>query len=71
MFYVVVALGAYLIGSFPSGYLIGRARGMDIRKHGSGNIGATNVLRVLGKKWGYLCFAIDIGKDGRPVLFML
>lgn len=62
MFYVVVAIGAYLIGSFPSGFVIGRARGVDLRREGSGNIGATNALRVLGKKWGYLCFAIDIGK---------
>lgn len=62
MFYVFVACGAYLLGSFPSGYLIGRARGVDLRAQGSGNIGATNALRVLGKKWGYLCFALDIGK---------
>jgi glycerol-3-phosphate acyltransferase PlsY len=48
-----------LLGSFPSGLLISRTRGVDIRKHGSGNIGATNVLRVLGKKWGYLVFALD------------
>jgi glycerol-3-phosphate acyltransferase PlsY len=67
MFYVIVALGAYLMGSFPSGYLIGRARGIDIRAHGSGNIGATNVLRVLGRKWGYLCFALDIGKGALAV----
>lgn len=62
MFWLFVALGAYLIGSFPSGYVIGRARGVDIRREGSGNIGATNALRVLGKKWGYICFALDIGK---------
>jgi acyl phosphate:glycerol-3-phosphate acyltransferase len=62
MFYVVVAIGAYLIGSFPSGFLIGKLRGVDLRREGSGNIGATNALRVLGKKWGYLCFALDIGK---------
>jgi glycerol-3-phosphate acyltransferase PlsY len=67
MFYVLVALGAYLIGSFPSGYLIGRLRGVDIRTQGSGNVGATNVLRVLGKKWGYLCFALDIGKGALAV----
>ncbi|HEY3661628.1 MAG TPA: glycerol-3-phosphate 1-O-acyltransferase PlsY [Chthoniobacterales bacterium] len=49
----------YLFGSCPNGYLVSRARGIDIREHGSGNIGATNVLRVLGKKWGYLVFALD------------
>ncbi len=49
----------YLLGSCPNGYLIGRSRGIDIRRHGSGNIGATNVLRVLGKKWGYLVFFLD------------
>jgi acyl phosphate:glycerol-3-phosphate acyltransferase len=58
----LVALGAYLIGSIPSGYLAGRAKGIDLRKEGSGNIGATNALRVLGKKWGYLVFAADIFK---------
>lgn len=57
-----VALGAYLIGSFPSGYIVGRLQGVDLRKEGSGNIGATNALRVLGKKWGYLVFAADIFK---------
>lgn len=62
MLYLVVALGAYLVGSIPSGFLIGKARGVDIRKEGSGNIGATNALRVLGKGWGYVCFACDIGK---------
>ena len=67
MFYVFVAFGAYLIGSFPSGYVIGRARGVDIRTQGSGNVGATNALRVLGKKWGYLCFALDIGKGALAV----
>jgi len=57
-----VALGAYLIGSIPSGYVVGRINGVDLRKEGSGNIGATNALRVLGKKWGYLVFAADIFK---------
>ncbi len=62
MFYLFVAIGAYLLGSFPSGYVIARSRGVDLRREGSGNIGATNALRVLGKKLGYLCFALDIGK---------
>jgi glycerol-3-phosphate acyltransferase PlsY len=57
-----VALGAYLIGSFPSGYIVGHINGVDLRKEGSGNIGATNALRVLGKKWGYIVFAADIFK---------
>ena len=54
----IVAL-AYLVGSFPSGYLAGRLSGVDVRKHGSGNIGATNVLRVLGKRWGVAVFFAD------------
>jgi acyl phosphate:glycerol-3-phosphate acyltransferase len=61
-FALAVALGAYLIGSFPSGYIVGQINGVDLRKQGSGNIGATNALRVLGKKWGYLVFAADIFK---------
>jgi len=67
MVFLLVAFGAYLLGSFPSGYVIGRARGVDLRREGSGNIGATNALRVLGKKWGYLCFALDIGKGALAV----
>jgi glycerol-3-phosphate acyltransferase PlsY len=49
----------YLLGSCPNGLLVSRALGVDIRRHGSGNIGATNVLRVLGKRWGYLVFSLD------------
>jgi Predicted membrane protein len=58
-FGLAVAVGAYLIGSIPSGFLIGRIKGVDLREVGSGNIGATNALRVLGKKWGYMVFAAD------------
>jgi acyl phosphate:glycerol-3-phosphate acyltransferase len=64
----LVALGAYLIGSVPSGYFAGRAKGVDLRKEGSGNIGATNALRVLGKTWGYLVFAADIFKGWFSVM---
>jgi acyl phosphate:glycerol-3-phosphate acyltransferase len=61
--YLVMALGVslvgYLFGSLPTGHLVGRFLGVDISKHGSGNIGATNVLRVLGRRWGYFVFFID------------
>jgi len=55
----LIALGAFLLGSIPTGYLVARAKGVDIRKHGSGNIGATNVFRTLGKPLGVLVFFID------------
>jgi len=57
--YILVAFVGYLLGSCPNGYLISAAHGVDIRNEGSGNIGATNVLRVIGKKWGYLVFFLD------------
>ncbi|MBX9577313.1 MAG: glycerol-3-phosphate 1-O-acyltransferase PlsY [Chthoniobacterales bacterium] len=66
--WVLLAVGAYFIGSFPAGYLVGRCCGIDIRQHGSGNIGATNVVRVLGKKWGGIVFAIDFLKGWLPVI---
>src|SRR5580704_2298733 len=59
MIWLAIVILCYLIGSFPSGYLVGKSQGIDIRQHGSGNIGATNVLRVMGKKWGYLVFLCD------------
>lgn len=52
----------YLIGSLPTAYLAGRMAGIDIRKVGSGNVGATNVGRVLGKRFGYPVFFIDVAK---------
>lgn len=57
-----VALVGYLLGSIPAGYLVGRRTGIDIRKAGSGNIGATNVTRTLGKRYGYLVFLVDFTK---------
>ena len=63
---VAVAL-AYAIGSIPFGYLIARfIKGIDIRQHGSGNIGATNVGRVLGAKWGILALLLDLFKALLP-----
>ncbi len=70
--FAAAALISYLSGSVPYGYLIGKMKGIDIRQHGSCNIGATNVTRVLGKGWGRLCFACDFLKGCLPVfLFFL
>jgi len=69
--YLGAAIVGYLLGSCPNGLLIARSRGVDIRKHGSGNIGATNVLRVMGKKWGYLVFALDAFKGFAAVRLAL
>ena len=66
--YLAAAILAYLIGSFPSGFLAGRICGVDLRVAGSGNVGATNALRVLGKKWGYAVFASDAFKGALAVL---
>src|SRR5947209_20364134 len=63
---LLIAAG-YLIGSIPFGYLVARARGVDIFAHGSGNIGATNVGRVLGRRYGLLVFALDCAKGALPV----
>ena len=63
--YIVLA---YLIGSVPFGYLAGRINGVDLREHGSHNIGATNAVRVLGKKWGIPVFFCDFLKGFLPLL---
>ena len=57
----------YLVGSIPTGYLIGKSRGLDIRQHGSGNIGATNVWRVMGRNWGLFAFTSDFLKGFLPL----
>lgn len=61
-------VGAYLFGGVPFGFLLARARGVDIRTVGSGNIGASNVARTLGRAWGVLVLALDAGKGLAPVL---
>ncbi len=64
---VLSTLAAYLCGSVPFGFIVARTRGIDIRAHGSGNIGATNVGRVLGNRWGVLVLACDLCKGLAPV----
>jgi|ERR1019366_4625920 acyl-phosphate glycerol 3-phosphate acyltransferase len=67
MLAILVILAAYLIGAIPFGYLVARWRGVDIFAHGSGNIGATNVGRVLGRKFGVLVFVLDFAKGALAV----
>lgn len=68
---VVALLIAYLVGSIPTAYLAGKLfRGIDLREHGSRNLGATNVYRVMGWKIALLVLAIDIAKGALPVLLL-
>jgi glycerol-3-phosphate acyltransferase PlsY len=62
---------AFFLGSIPFGLLIAKAKGIDIRKQGSGNIGATNVLRVVGKKYGIACVLLDALKGLIPTLLAI
>ncbi len=69
--FALAAIGAYLLGSIPFGLLIAKAHGKDLRSIGSGNIGATNVSRALGRKWAYICFVLDVLKGMVPMLATL
>ena len=66
---VLLLLAAYLVGAIPFGYLIGRLRGVNLFEAGSGNIGATNAARVLGRRAGALVFLLDFLKGALPVAF--
>jgi glycerol-3-phosphate acyltransferase PlsY len=66
---LLALLASYALGSIPAAYIAGQSRGIDLRKHGSGNLGATNVFRVLGWKIGSVVFAFDMAKGAVPVLF--
>jgi glycerol-3-phosphate acyltransferase PlsY len=69
--FTAIAAASYLLGSIPAGYLVGRIAGMDIRSVGSGNIGATNVTRVLGKRYGYPVFVVDFLKGVLAVVISI
>lgn len=64
---VAAVVIAYLLGSIPFAYLAGRARGVDLRQHGSGNLGATNAVRVLGVGTGVVVYVLDTLKGFLPV----
>ncbi len=68
MTFVLLIIASYLLGSVPFGLIIAGAHGKDLRLVGSGNIGATNVSRALGKKWALVCFALDVFKGLLPML---
>ena len=68
VFFPLAIIAAYLLGSIPFGLIIVKAHGKDLRSIGSGNIGATNVSRALGRKWAYFCFVLDVLKGLIPML---
>ncbi len=69
VYYFIPPLSAFLAGSFPTALLMGKMKGVDLRKVGSGNIGATNAFRSLGKTWGIVCLLIDAFKGWLPALY--
>jgi len=66
---LVTLVPAYLLGALPWGLWVGRARGIDVRRHGSGNLGATNAYRLLGPRLGLLVLALDAAKGALAVLW--
>ena len=70
MAYIAAGLGAYFVGSIPTGFLVAKAKGVDIRTVGSGNIGATNVFRILGKGAGIFVLLFDAFKGAAPVMWL-
>lgn len=72
MLWIIIGIiASYLIGSIPTAYIFGRlTKGIDIREHGSGNVGATNALRVLGKNTGITVLILDILKGFITVVFL-
>jgi acyl phosphate:glycerol-3-phosphate acyltransferase len=70
LIYIATALGAYLLGSIPFGFLVAKTKGVDIRSVGSGNIGATNAMRVLGKPAGIFVLLLDALKGYAAVAWL-
>ncbi len=71
IYYLILALAAFLVGAFPTSYLAGRLlQGIDLREHGSGNLGASNVYRVMGAGPAALVLAVDIFKGFAPVFWL-
>lgn len=66
-----LSIGAYLLGSIHFGLIAGKIKGIDVRKGGSGNVGTTNVFRLLGKKWGFIVFLLDTAKGWLPVFLAI
>lgn len=69
MIFLAVLCASYLVGAIPTGLLVGRLKGVDIRRQGSGNVGATNVARVVGKLPGAFVLLVDVAKGWAPVVF--
>ena len=67
LLYAAMPLASYCVGSTPFAAMIASSKGVNLREHGSGNLGATNVARVIGPKWGLLCFVLDVLKGFAPV----
>ncbi|MDR1435293.1 MAG: glycerol-3-phosphate 1-O-acyltransferase PlsY [Puniceicoccales bacterium] len=67
MLYFWIFLVGYFLGSIPSGVIVAKAKGIDILNEGSGNMGATNVRRILGKKYGVFVFFLDFFKSALPI----
>lgn len=67
--FAVFGIASYLLGAIPFGYIIAKSQGIDLYKTGSGSIGATNVFRSVGKKWGILTFFLDALKGFIPAFF--
>lgn len=67
---LAIIVGAYLLGSISFAYLAAKAKGIDLRQHGSGNLGATNAGRVMGGKWFAIVFLLDVAKGVAPALIM-
>jgi glycerol-3-phosphate acyltransferase PlsY len=67
--YIVAFILSYVLGSIPFGFVVGKIKGHDLRKEGSGNVGTTNVFRVVGKKEGIMVFILDLLKGFIPVFY--